>query len=72
MEYHDPLIPAPALPAGGTLESVSHPGDGEWELVLLHTVHPGHDYDWVGGGPLVVDATYRFLPADGSRAGATP
>ncbi|MEU5162025.1 nucleotide sugar dehydrogenase [Streptomyces sp. NPDC020875] len=70
--YHDPLIPTLALPGGGMLESVARPGDGEWDLVLVHTVHPGHDYGWIGDGTLVLDATYRFRSADGSKAGATP
>jgi hypothetical protein len=32
----------------------------DWDLALVHTVHPGQEYDWVGHCPIVLDATYTF------------
>ncbi|WP_026152303.1 nucleotide sugar dehydrogenase [Actinopolyspora halophila] len=58
--YHDPLVPRLELPDGTELISGENPDDEKWDLVLIHTVHPGVDYDWVIDYPLVLDATYRF------------
>jgi UDP-N-acetyl-D-glucosamine dehydrogenase len=60
--YHDPLVPTIRV-TGGQLDSVVEPeGDG-WDVALIHTVQPGHGYDWLGQCPVVIDATYRFDPA---------
>ncbi|MFE0385179.1 hypothetical protein ACFW1F_14035 [Streptomyces bungoensis] len=39
---------------------MSEPAAREWDLVLVHTVHPGVDLGWLAGQPLVLDATYRL------------
>ena len=39
------------------------PASAEADLVLLHTLHPDTDYDWVVEHPLVLDATFRFTRA---------
>ncbi|MFE0028006.1 nucleotide sugar dehydrogenase [Amycolatopsis sp. NPDC059021] len=64
VDYHDPLVPSVELPNGSTVDSVVGPLGGDWDLALIHTVQPGHDYGWLEQCPIVVDATYRFLPAD--------
>jgi nucleotide sugar dehydrogenase len=59
VSYHDPLIPEIRLEDGVRLYSESRPAQ-EWDLVILHTLHPGTDYDWAAGLPRVLDGTYRF------------
>jgi len=58
--YHDPLVPSMQLPDGRLMASDDAAPESEWDLVLLHTVHPGRDYSWVSSCPTVLDATYRF------------
>lgn len=60
--YHDPLVPTIRV-TGGQLDSVAEPEGGDWDVALIHTVQPGHGYDWLGDVQLVIDATYRFDPA---------
>ncbi|MEV6636449.1 hypothetical protein AB0M54_37475 [Actinoplanes sp. NPDC051470] len=37
------------------------PGDAtEWNLVLVHTLHPGTDVTWMKTAPAVLDTTYRL------------
>jgi UDP-N-acetyl-D-glucosamine dehydrogenase len=58
--YYDPLIPAVELPGGLVLGSVAAPRGADWDLVLVHTLHPGLDYSWAQDCPRVLDGTYRF------------
>lgn len=58
--YHDPLVPDIELADGRSLRSESAPNGADWDMVLVHTVHPGFDYDWVRQCPIVLDATYQF------------
>jgi UDP-N-acetyl-D-glucosamine dehydrogenase len=60
--YHDPLVGRVTLPNGAEVDSAVQPHGADWDVALIHTVHPGHDYTWVSDCPLVVDATYRFDP----------
>jgi UDP-N-acetyl-D-glucosamine dehydrogenase len=60
VDYYDPLIPHLQLPDGRALESHAAPGDGRWDLAIVHTIHPGVDYSWVSDCPRVLDATYQF------------
>jgi UDP-N-acetyl-D-glucosamine dehydrogenase len=62
--YYDPLVPMLPPSNGTCLESTVQPNSGDWDIALIHTVHPGHDYEWVAHCETVVDATYRFAPAD--------
>jgi nucleotide sugar dehydrogenase len=64
VDYYDPLVPRLRLSNGTHLDSTPQPADEDWDVVLIHTVHPGHDYEWVARCKTVVDATYRFTPAD--------
>ena len=47
------------------LSSEVAPQAGEWDLVLVHTTHPGVDLAWLDGHPAVLDATYRLTGATG-------
>lgn len=60
VRYHDPLLPEVVVPEGPTLRSEPDPGAQNWDLVVIHTVHPGFDYSWVGKCGAVLDATYLF------------
>ncbi|MFI5615183.1 nucleotide sugar dehydrogenase [Amycolatopsis sp. NPDC051903] len=62
VDYHDPLVPELSL-GGRSLQSVPDPHGTDFDLVLIHTVHPGQSYDWIEHCPLVLDATYTFEAA---------
>jgi UDP-N-acetyl-D-glucosamine dehydrogenase len=58
VHYFDPLVPSLTLPGGQVLTGEVNPGV-EWDLVVVHTLHPGVDYSWANMCR-VLDATYRF------------
>ncbi len=60
--YHDPLVQNVRV-TGGSLDNVVEPDGGDWDVALIHTVQPGHGYDWLSRCGVVIDATYRFDPA---------
>ncbi len=57
VDYHDPLVPA--LAVGGEVLRDVEPDPEDYDLAILATVHPGHDYDWLARCPAVLDCTYR-------------
>jgi UDP-N-acetyl-D-glucosamine dehydrogenase len=58
VHYYDPLVPTITLRSGQVLSSEEDPATN-WDLVIVHTLHPGFDYSWARDC-LVLDATYRF------------
>lgn len=60
VSYHDPLVPR--LDLGSiVLDSVAAPDRTKWDLVLVHTAHPGTDLSWLSAQPAtVLDATYQL------------
>jgi nucleotide sugar dehydrogenase len=79
VDYHDPLVPELALDGGesqslrGVDPDPRRDGGGfgpeDYDLAILATVHPEHDYGWLARCPAVLDCTYRtpggrrrFLP----------
>jgi len=58
VHYFDQLVPDLKLPDGTVLRSETDP-DSVWDLVIVHTLHPGTDHSWAGKSR-VLDATYRF------------
>ncbi|WP_243788246.1 nucleotide sugar dehydrogenase [Saccharopolyspora gloriosae] len=60
VRYHDPLLGEIELPDGSRLSGEPEPRGADWDLVVVHTVHPGFDYSWAGDCPQVLDATYQF------------
>ena len=60
VRYHDPLVPSCTLPDGTALRGETAPRGADWDLALIHTVHPDVDYRWAADCPRVLDATYRF------------
>jgi UDP-N-acetyl-D-glucosamine dehydrogenase len=63
VSYHDPLVPELQLTTGQVLDNEVDPAAVDWDLALIHTLHPGVDYTWAAGCDLVLDATYRFQAA---------
>jgi len=59
VSYHDPLIPSIRF-AGGTMSSTPDPHGKDYDLAIIHTMHPGVSYDWAGKCVRVLDATYHF------------
>ncbi|MFB4421108.1 nucleotide sugar dehydrogenase [Streptomyces sp. QL37] len=65
VEYTDPLVPS--LDRHGVVRrSVDAPGTLDWDLVVVHTVHPGTDLGWLDDGPAVLDVTHRPATATGA------
>jgi UDP-N-acetyl-D-glucosamine dehydrogenase len=60
VEYHDPLIPSVRLPDGQLMTNTPAPRGPDYDLAVIHTVHPDADYSWVWNCPQVLDATYKF------------
>ena len=60
VSYYDPLVPTVLLPDGQKLRSEEDPRGGDYDLALIHTLHPGVDYGWARDCPRVLDATYQF------------
>jgi nucleotide sugar dehydrogenase len=60
VDYHDPLVPQVTLLDESSIKSEVRPRGEDWDVALIHTVHPGHDYSWLAGCPVTVDTTYRF------------
>ncbi len=66
VDYHDPLVPALELD-DETLHSVEPDprrdacgfGPEDYDLAILVTLHPDHDYGWLRRCPAVLDCTYR-------------
>jgi UDP-N-acetyl-D-glucosamine dehydrogenase len=63
VSYYDPLIPVLDLPGGRRLHSVAAPQGPDFDLAVVHTLHPGLDYTWAHDAPVVLDATYQFSGA---------
>ena len=80
VDYHDPLVPELSL-EGAEGEETLHGvdpdprrdaggfGPEDYDLAILATVHPDHEYGWLARCPAVLDCTYRtpggrrrFLP----------
>jgi nucleotide sugar dehydrogenase len=64
VHYYDPLVPDIRLGDGRLMSSELAPAGQDWDLTLIHTLHPGVDYTWAEDSALVLDATYQF---DGAR-----
>jgi nucleotide sugar dehydrogenase len=61
--FHDPLIRNIRL-GEQELVSVADPATETWDLVVVHTLQPETDHDWiVTDAPLVLDTTYRLPTA---------
>jgi nucleotide sugar dehydrogenase len=59
VQFTDPLVPTLRL-GQEVLSSVSSPETKSWDLILVHTLHPGVNLDWLADRTSVLDATYRL------------
>lgn len=66
VSYTDALVDSLQTP-GGELINEPMPARKQWDLVIVHTLHPTADHTWIADLPLVLDATYR-LPGVTHRA----
>jgi nucleotide sugar dehydrogenase len=62
--FTDALVDRVELPSGLVLSDAGS-GDGDHDLVLVHTMHPGVDHSWIDAQSVVLDATYRLDLAHG-------
>jgi nucleotide sugar dehydrogenase len=67
VDYYDPMVDSIRLDNGRVLEGIAEPHGADWDLAVMHTVHPGVGYDWVQHCPIVLDATYKFDAAAAHR-----
>ncbi|MFI9425753.1 nucleotide sugar dehydrogenase [Streptomyces achromogenes] len=60
--YSDCHVPRLTV-EGRELRSVADPHEEVWDLVIVHTVHPGTDLGWLDAVPRVLDTRHRIRPA---------
>jgi UDP-N-acetyl-D-glucosamine dehydrogenase len=60
VSYYDPLVPVLRLPAGQEIHTITDPRGEDFDLAIVHTLHPGVSYAWVAACKQVLDATYQF------------
>ncbi|MDQ3762044.1 MAG: nucleotide sugar dehydrogenase [Actinomycetota bacterium] len=58
--YYDPLVRNIRTPQGRLMRSVAAPSGADWELAVIHVVHPDTDHSWIRDCPRVLDGTYLF------------
>ncbi|WP_030935736.1 nucleotide sugar dehydrogenase [Streptomyces sp. NRRL S-646] len=61
VHFTDPLIPVLKL-GPATFDAIAEPEAEQWDLVVVHTVQPGTELEWLADQPAVLDATYRLGP----------
>ncbi|MER6347618.1 nucleotide sugar dehydrogenase [Streptomyces sp. NPDC001595] len=66
VSYSDCQVPALTV-AGRALTSVPRPEDGDWDLVVVHTAHPGTPLGWLDTAPRVLDTRLRLRARAGAR-----
>jgi nucleotide sugar dehydrogenase len=57
--YTDELVAAIRVHSG-ELKSILEPSLVEWDLIIVHTVHPTSDTGWLAAHGAVLDTTYRL------------
>lgn len=58
--YTDPHVKEIMVAGIGRLRNHAAPDQSEWDLVVVHTLHPGLDHDWLTKQAIVLDTTYRL------------
>ncbi|GGL69555.1 nucleotide sugar dehydrogenase [Streptomyces fumigatiscleroticus] len=58
VSYSDPHVPRLTVD-GRMLRSVPDPSALPWDLVVVHTAHPGWDLSWLDTAPRVLDTRFR-------------
>jgi UDP-N-acetyl-D-glucosamine dehydrogenase len=62
--YSDPYVDTIETQATG-LRNVPTPEDEQWDVVVVHTLHPTQDHSWLAGQATVLDTTYRVTELEG-------
>jgi UDP-N-acetyl-D-glucosamine dehydrogenase len=62
VDYHDPLVPTLTVD-GQRLDGVAPVDPEDYDLAIIATLHPDHDYGWLERSPAVLDCTYRHHTA---------
>jgi UDP-N-acetyl-D-glucosamine dehydrogenase len=60
VSFYDPLVPVLRLPSGQEFRTAVDPRGADFDLAIVHTLHPGVSYAWVAACAQVLDATYQF------------
>ncbi|MDI2029621.1 nucleotide sugar dehydrogenase [Saccharopolyspora sp. TS4A08] len=60
--YADPFVPSVRL-GDTTLRADDAAESRRWDLVIVHTAHPGAEMSWLSGQNAVLDITYRLDPS---------
>ncbi len=63
--YTDPHVGMLQTPTVDPMFHLPRPGDQKWDLVVVHTIHPGEDYEWLSREPAILDTTYRLADLAG-------
>lgn len=59
VDYFDPLVSSLTLDEERVLFSVAEPDAAAYDLVLIHTLHPSANYDWLASARCVLDPADR-------------
>jgi nucleotide sugar dehydrogenase len=60
VSFSDPHVDVLRSAVAGTLHHVPDPAEMPWDLVVVHTMHPGQDLSWLAQQPAVLDTTYKL------------
>jgi UDP-N-acetyl-D-glucosamine dehydrogenase len=60
VSFSDARIDYLKTDAAGQLCSVQRPEERSWDLVIVHTLHPDQDREWLNDQEAVLDMTYRL------------
>ena len=71
VDIHDPLVPSVPIGEQQILLSVKQPDATAYDAVLVNTLHPGFDYDWLADAPLLLDPS-GTTRSYGPRVTSTP
>lgn len=66
VSYTDPYVEE-VMVAGGRLRHDAAPEQSEWDLVIVHTLHPGLSHEWLTKQAVVLDTTYRLNSVEKRR-----
>jgi nucleotide sugar dehydrogenase len=58
--FNDSFVSSLQLEDGTVLSSVETGSAAQYDLVVVHTLHPGVDHSWIASCPNVLDASYRL------------
>ena len=59
VDYYDPIIPSVRIDDRQIMLSVARPDPAVYDAVLVNTLHPGVDYEWLSRAALVIDPAGR-------------